>query len=439
MKKKSFLVAASLPLILTVGIVTFLSNKKSNFIFTQADDNLYVLNLNRGLTGDELNAGQVTFNTSKGNPINFNFDSSKVSAGSGLISLASDGYFYNDTKITGITKIEAVLASGSATVIYGNAKDALYIGSASLSGTDPITVNLSTPSDYFKITNVSGPLAIDSLKVTYSCSNSYAPDVHEGAEEFTSSSAWADGLPNHYFVTPADSKVIDVTSDIIAFDVKFISNSGTLSFYLNQYYYGKYCGPFALSTSGVISGAGASLAVLEDNWYRITIELSATAKGGDPEFVSRVNLSGTTANGFIKYMGTVQPDIHIGAKEFTSSSAWKDGTVNYYFVSPADSKVLDMTTDIIAFDVKFTSNSGTLNFYLNEYYYGRYCGPFALSTTGVLTGSGASLSSVGDGWYRITIDLSATIKSPTAPEYVSRINLASTTAAGFIKYMGIVS
>ena len=154
MKKKSFLVAVSLSLILTVGTVAFLSNKKSNFIFTQADDNPYVLNLNRGLTGDELNAGQVAFNTSKGNPINFNFDSSKASAGSGLISLASDGYFYNDTKITGITKIEAVLASGSATVIYGNAKDALYIGSASLSGTDPITVNLSTPSDYFKITNV---------------------------------------------------------------------------------------------------------------------------------------------------------------------------------------------------------------------------------------------------------------------------------------------
>ena len=438
-KNKTFLLFTTLA---TTAIVCAIG--VANMTFAEAfpvrgDNSPYVLNLNRSVTSAELSAGQATFNTSGGNPINFNFDSEKASVDSGLISLATGGYFYNDTKITGISRLEISLSSGNAIVSYGNAKDALYVGKASLSGTSPITIDLSTPSDYFKISNVAGPLAIDSLKITYSCSNSYDPDIHEGAEEFVSSSAWADGEPNHYFVSPADSKVIDVTTDIIAFDVKFTSDSGTLNFYLNEYWSGRYCGPFALSTAGVLTGTGASLKAVDDNWCRITINLPATTKGGDPEFVSRVNLSGTTANGFIKYMGTVEPDIHEGAKEFTSSSAWADGTVNYYFVSPADSKVLDMSTDVITFDVKFTSDSGTLNFYLNEYWSGRYCGPFALSTTGVLTGSGASLSSVGDGWYRITIDLSATAKSATVPEYVSRINLVSTTAAGFIKYMGIVS
>ena len=264
------------------------------------------------------------------------------------------------------------------------------------------------------------------------------PDMHTGAKEFTSSGKYIDGTQYYYFEDPADSKVLDMSTDTIAFDVKFISNSGTLNFYLNEYYYGRYCGPFTLSTAGVLTGAGASLTSLEDGWYRITINLSETVKGGNPAFVSSVYLVGTTANGLIKYMGKVEPDIHEGAKEFTSSSAWADGTVNYYFVSPADSKVLDMSTDTIAFDVKFISNSGTLNFYLNEYYYGRYCGPFTLSTAGVLTGAGASLTSLEDGWYRITINLSATTKSATEPEYVSRINLVSTTANGLIKYIGLI-
>ena len=438
-KNKTFLLFTTLTTTAVVCAIGVANMKFAEAFPVKGDNNPYVLNLNRSVTSAELSAGQATFNTSGGNPINFNFDSEKASVDSGLISLATGGYFYNDTKITGISRLELSLSSGSAIVSYGNAKDALYIGKASLSGTSPITIDLSTPSDYFKISNVTGPLAIDSLKITYSCSNAYDPDIHEGAEEFLSSGAWADGIGNHYFVTPSDSKVIDVTTDTIAFDVKFISDSGVLSFYLHQYYYGKYCGLFQLSTAGVLTGAGASLTTLENDWYRITIDLASTSKGGDPEFVSKFTLSGTTANGFVKYMGKVEPDIHLGAKEFTSSSAWQDGTVNYYFVEPSNSKVLDMSTDTIAFDVKFTSNSGTLNFYLNEYYYGRYCGPFALSTTGVLTGSGASLSSVGDGWYRITIDLSATVKSATVPEYVSRINLVSTTAAGFIKYMGIVS
>lgn len=134
------------------------------------------------------------------------------------------------------------------------------------------------------------------------------PDIHTGAKEFKPSSIWEDsGHQYYYFVDPADSKVIDLETDTLVFDVKFISNSGTLSFYLNQYYYGRYCGPFQLTPAGVLTGAGASLSTLEDDWYRITIDLSATTKGGDPEpeFVSSVYLSGTTANGLMKYMGKI--------------------------------------------------------------------------------------------------------------------------------------
>ena len=260
------------------------------------------------------------------------------------------------------------------------------------------------------------------------------PDEHTGAKEFTSESKYLDGSQYYYFESPADSKVLELT-DTIAFDVKFTSDSGVLSFYLNEYYYGRYCGPFSLTPAGVLTGVGASVSALENDWYRITIDLAETVKGGNPAFVSSVFLVGTTANGLIKYMGKVEPNIHLGAKEFTSSASWADGNP-YYFESPADSKVLDLEIDTIAFDVKFTSETGSLSFYLNEYYYPRYCGPFTLSTDGVLSGAGATLTTLEDGWYRITINLAQTIKTGD-PAFVSWFNLAgSTTASGLVKYMG---
>lgn len=266
----------------------------------------------------------------------------------------------------------------------------------------------------------------------------FKDDPHDGAKEFTSSNAWKDGTVNYYFVTPSDSKVIDPATDTIIFDVKFTSDSGFLQFYLNEYYYGRWCGPFKLTTAGVLTGTGATKMDLGDGWYRITIDLASTAQSATvPAYVSRINLASTSADGYIKYMGL---DSHAGAKEFTSSNAWKDGTVNNYFVSPSNSKVIDPATDTAIFDVFFTSNSGQLQFYLNEYYYGRYCGPFIITSAGVLTGEGATLTvldGVDEGWYRITIDLASTVQSATAPNFVSRINLVSTTANGYIKYMGL--
>ena len=174
MKKKSFLIASVVSLTaLALGAVVFASNPQNKFELTYGNDAPFELNLNRSITSSEISAGQVSFNTAKGNPIVFKLDSSKASADSGLVSLATGGYFYNETPITGITKVEAILTSGSATLSYGNAIDALYVGSASLSGTSLITVNFAEPSDFFRIDNVTGPLAIASLKIAYSCSNDY--------------------------------------------------------------------------------------------------------------------------------------------------------------------------------------------------------------------------------------------------------------------------
>ena len=93
---------------------------------------------------------------------------------------------------------------------------------------------------------------------------------------------------------------------------------------------------------------------------------------------------------------------------------------------------------VITIDIKFTS-AGNFNFYLNEGYYGRWCGQFSVTSSGTVTGSGASIKSIDDGWYRVTIDLASTAKSATNPAFVSRINILNTgTGAGYVMYMGVV-
>ena len=174
MKKKSFLIVGIITLSsLAVGTLCFASNIQKASKLTYGDDSPYLLNLNRSISADEISAGQATFNTTGDNPIVFKFDSSKAYSDSGLIGLDAGGYFYNETKITGINKVEVTLASGSATLSYGNAIDVLNVGSAALSGTSLITVNFAEPSDYFRIDDVTGLLRIASLKVSYSCSNNY--------------------------------------------------------------------------------------------------------------------------------------------------------------------------------------------------------------------------------------------------------------------------
>ncbi len=174
MKKKTFLIASIISLsALVVASVCFVSSNRAKYELTYGNNDPFVLNLNRSVTSSEISAGQASFNTSKGNPIVFKFDSSKASVDSGLVSLATGGYLYNETRITGITKVEALLTSGSATLSYGNAMEALNVGSASLSGTSLITVNLEEPCDFLRIDDVTGPLAISNLKISYDCSNDY--------------------------------------------------------------------------------------------------------------------------------------------------------------------------------------------------------------------------------------------------------------------------
>ena len=149
-----------------------LANRKG--LSVKAQDESFVLSLNRAVTSGELSSGEATFNTTRGNAILFKFSS--ASAGD-VLTLATGGSFYNDTAITGISRVDITLSGGAATLSYGNAKDVLNVGSQVLdteSGNNvPFTVNFAEPSDYFAIAGVTGPMEIKGLSVTYSCSNDY--------------------------------------------------------------------------------------------------------------------------------------------------------------------------------------------------------------------------------------------------------------------------
>ena len=177
MKKKHIALISSVSigvtLLLTLGVTHGLMK---NGLFANADTNPYVLNMTRSISASELSNGQAVYNTNNGNPITFKFDSSKAEVNNGgILNLLTDGYFYNDTAITGIEKVDVTLSSGNATLTYGNDKNNLNVGSEALNtnGQEALfNVNFTSPSNYFKIDVGTGPSLLKNLKVTYSCVNS---------------------------------------------------------------------------------------------------------------------------------------------------------------------------------------------------------------------------------------------------------------------------
>ena len=188
--------------------------------------------------------------------------------------------------------------------------------------------------------------------------------------------------------------------------------------------------------ANTLSGSAAKIEDIGDDWFRVTINCSDmpinTAEGADgTETIGQIFFNTVNRPVIIANAEFVDEDIHIGAVSFAASTA-KD----YYFVEnySTEGVALDKT---ILIDVKFTS-AGTFVFYLNEYYYGRYCGPFTVNSNGTVSGAGASIESIDDGWYRVTIDIASTAKSATNPAFLSRINITNGgTGAGYVKYIGV--
>lgn len=165
------LFSAALLLFGTVSMV-----KRTNVVI-EANGNPYVLDAQRSINASELANGQATYNTTNGNPIVFKFDSLKAETNNnGIMNVLTGGTFYNDTIINGVNRIDVTLSGGSATITYGNNKNNLVFGGEALNtnGNDDVAfrVDLTNPSNYFKLDFTTGPSLLKNMKIYYSCVSS---------------------------------------------------------------------------------------------------------------------------------------------------------------------------------------------------------------------------------------------------------------------------
>ncbi|MBR5388712.1 MAG: hypothetical protein IK147_04555, partial [Clostridia bacterium] len=205
------------------------------------------------------------------------------------------------------------------------------------------------------------------------------------------------------------------TDKTIAVDVKFTSAASTeIDFFLRGAGEGNWLKGFGniwMKPDGTRFNYydGVSVADIGDGWYRITIDMAAATQifNEKPAQVAAFEVKGgsgfTTASGYIAYMGVVEPDIHAGAVAFDSTG------VIINFPEPVD------TDKTIAVDVKFTSAASTeIDFFIrgtdspNSNYYGNIW--MKVDGTRFDYWTGISVADIGDGWYRITIDLAAANK-----------------------------
>ena len=317
MKKKSvFLFCGTAILALTMGVVGLQSSKHHNLKAVYGNDAPYVLELSRSITSAEVSAGSATFQTAKGSDITFKFASASVD--SGLVSLATGGYFYNDTMITGISKIEATLTSGSATLSYGNAKDALNVGSQSLSGTSLITVNFAEPSDYFKIDDITGPLAIASLRITYACENDYqyAADREAASSDLFYSSSLEQSFSSAYTL---NRKCFDVANSSSGYSFHLTISSGASGWPTWNFNFGSAVGAatfdiefyakgightdynvMLLDASGANILNGNRAITVSETWQKITLSGLTVASGKSladaQKFKMSANYGGTAGS-----------------------------------------------------------------------------------------------------------------------------------------------
>lgn len=152
-----------------------------NFSFQSpalGDSDDYVLTLTH-ISSKDLSYGQTTLTTSSGNPITFSFTNT-VESSDGVIRLGKDGTFKNDTKISGIKKINGILSS-PVELRYGNDENLDY-GSTTLNVA--FDYELDFPSDYFAISTSKDTL-ITSLTITYSCYSSDKPIIDDGVHSLS--------------------------------------------------------------------------------------------------------------------------------------------------------------------------------------------------------------------------------------------------------------
>ena len=397
---------------------------------TSADNSPYIMNINREVTSGELSSGEATFNTTDGNPILFKFSS--ASSGD-VLTLATDGYFYNDTAITGISKIEATLSGGSATLAYGNAKDVLNVGSQVLdteSGSEvPFTVNLAEPSDYFRLSNVTGPMEINSLRITYSCSNDYqyAIDREVASKDLLYTASITDNKIDGTHIS-LNTRCFDTSDSSSGYSYKISSGAESDSKYPNVQL--GFTKNYDLSHSGLTIKAKFTadgtttkkwmsiFLYRGTDWTQITNEYGINFSGSDGEWltatVTNATLVGQLKDGFdLTQVGLIRLNFNLKNGLGHEQNIWLD---ELHFV---EAPTLQESIEMVEMDAGMTTSTTSTTF--SDVY-----GSTSTSAR-KFTFENSNLANVSPSWGRPRVTF-----SPDASG-LSNIDLCNTTMSFDIK------
>lgn len=153
------------------------ASSHGNFMYAnEAEVTNYSLSLHRDVnkvTSSEITTGSISRDTTGGSPITFKFDGSKAATDQySFIRFNAGNYFYNDTAISGIQKIEMRMAYGTFDVKYGSTKDSVT-KSLGTYGTgannEDLTINFGDGANYFRFENMVGNCYLRWMTITYSC------------------------------------------------------------------------------------------------------------------------------------------------------------------------------------------------------------------------------------------------------------------------------
>lgn len=219
----------------------------------------------------------------------------------------------------------------------------------------------------------------------------------------------------------------------IYIDFKFTSSSDTsISFMLGDGW-DDYFGYYLVRANGTLGGSysGLTINALDDGYYRVTVVLSElnNVGGGSIDNINKIDVffirgNWSTASGYVDFNTNAGADVIRG--------------VAFSLGYAADLSPIALS-ETIYIDLKFTSGDGTnVQFILGDQW-NNYYGYYRVNSNGTLGGSysGVTISTLPDGYYRVTIVL-IELDFGQAIEGINKIDLlyigGSTNANGYIDF-----
>ena len=183
-KKKLILLLTSFTTMLSVTLVALFSTRDPNTSSLIAS-NEYTLTLSSSNGGGSFPSSYGSgvnnnVHTTKGNTVSFTYSNVKSTSGK-FCTVASGGYLYNSTEITGLESVNASFSGGSLSLY--SSKSTTFSGDAT-SLSSGSTISISPNFNYFKLV-ASGETAINSITILYTCAT--RPEISEVTDIITAS------------------------------------------------------------------------------------------------------------------------------------------------------------------------------------------------------------------------------------------------------------